>query len=382
MANVTSYETTRGKRFRVRFRKPDGTQTDKRGFTRKRDAEAWAAEHVTVAKASGTYIDVRDGNRRVSELWEAWIGKKRVSVKPSYEDDLVGAWRKYVAPHWANVPVSRVTRRGVQRWVAEISDGTACGGVAKSPSVVLRAHGVLAGILDDAVADRLIPSNPARGVELPRKPRRTEHTYLDAAQLYALAGECGRYRPLILTLGLTGLRWGEAIGLRVGDVDMRRHRINVSRSATQVGRSIVLGTPKTSELRSVVFPDALEGELPIKGREPEEILFFNENTEDGYMRQVESPKARGNWFSNACDRAGIPRMTVHDLRHTAASLMVRSGANVKAVQRQLGHSSAAMTLDVYADLFDDDLDALGEAMGELLLKNVGKMWAKHGRLVA
>ena len=67
---------------------------------------------------------------------------------------------------------------------------------------------------------------------------------------------------------------------------------------------------------------------------------------------------------------------IHDLRHTAASLMVRSGANVKAVQRQLGHASEAMTLDVYANLFDDDLDALSAAMPDLLLReNVGKMWA-------
>ena len=69
-------------------------------------------------------------------------------------------------------------------------------------------------------------------------------------------------------------------------------------------------------------------------------------------------------------------MTVHDLRHTAASLMVKAGANVKAVQRQLGHASAAMTLDVYADLFDDDLDAVGEAVNAMLLENVGKMWAR------
>lgn len=85
------------------------------------------------------------------------------------------------------------------------------------------------------------------------------------------------------------------------------------------------------------------------------------------------------WLSVGLRRAGIPgHLTIHDLRHTAASLMVRAGANVKAVQRQLGHKSAAMTLDVYADLFDDDLDELSERMGEMLAReNVGKMWAKN-----
>ena len=70
-------------------------------------------------------------------------------------------------------------------------------------------------------------------------------------------------------------------------------------------------------------------------------------------------------------------MTVHDLRHTAASLMVRSGANVKAVQRQLGHASAAMTLDVYSDLFDDDLTEVGERLDSMLSScDVGTMWAR------
>ena len=60
----------------------------------------------------------------------------------------------------------------------------------------------------------------------------------------------------------------------------------------------------------------------------------------------------------------FPRVTAHDLRHTAASLAVSAGANVKAVQKMLGHKSAAMTLDVYADLFDDDLDAVAERLEE------------------
>lgn len=71
----------------------------------------------------------------------------------------------------------------------------------------------------------------------------------------------------------------------------------------------------------------------------------------------------------------FPRVTAHALRHTAASLAIRAGANVKVVQRMLGHSSAAMTLDVYADLFDDDLTGVADRLDE----TVGKMWAKHSR---
>jgi integrase len=68
----------------------------------------------------------------------------------------------------------------------------------------------------------------------------------------------------------------------------------------------------------------------------------------------------------------FPRITAHDLRHTAASLAVSAGANVKVIQRMLGHASAAMTLDVYADLFDDDFTAVADRLSE----SVGKMWAR------
>lgn len=73
--------------------------------------------------------------------------------------------------------------------------------------------------------------------------------------------------------------------------------------------------------------------------------------------------------------AAFPTVTVHDLRHTAVSLAISAGANVKAVQRMLGHASAAMTLDVYADLFDDDLDHVAGRLDEAASKGVAKMWS-------
>jgi integrase len=88
----------------------------------------------------------------------------------------------------------------------------------------------------------------------------------------------------------------------------------------------------------------------------------------GYL----NPPGGHSWLDYAVQRCRaaddtFPRVTAHDLRHTAASLAVSSGANVKGVQKMLGHASAAMTLDVYADLFDSDLEAVAQ--------NVGKMWA-------
>ncbi|MCH9277238.1 site-specific integrase [Bifidobacterium amazonense] len=386
MTNVTKYQTAGGVRYRVRYRKPDGTQTDKRGFKRKVDAENWAAKNITVAKAEGTYIDPRRGKATVGELAEAWLAKKRLATKPSYYDDLEGAWNKWVQPTWGSVPVAAVTREAAQQWVASISAGVRSDETGewveapKSASVVLRAHGVLAGILDDAVADRRIPANPVRGIELPRKTK-SKHTYLTGRQLAALADACDTplRRTLVLTLGLTGLRWGECVGLTIADIDFTARRIDVNKSATQINRHIVVGTPKTYEIRRVMYPIELEPLLRAicRGRGGDELVFADPTTKDGYVHQPHSPKSDDrSWYAKASIQAKVPRLTCHDLRHTAASLMVKAGANVKAVQHQLGHASAAMTLDVYADLFDDDLDELASRMSALLVsQNVGKMWA-------
>jgi integrase len=96
--------------------------------------------------------------------------------------------------------------------------------------------------------------------------------------------------------------------------------------------------------------------------------------------RVDAQKRHGGrygWFNKAVEASGLPRTTPHDLRHTAASLAVSAGANVKAIQKMLGHASAAMTLDIYADLFDDDLEAVAVALDHARLReSVGKMWAR------
>lgn len=354
----------------VRYRKPDGRQTMKRGFRRKMDAEQWAAENVISAKARGEYIEPSAGNVKVGELATAWMDKKRLAVKPSYMRTLDITWRVHVAPRWAGVAVAAVTREDVQRWVSDMAEG-------KSASVVLRAHGILAGILDDAVTDRRMHGNVARHVELPRKPKRKEErNYLTAGQLYALADGAKWRHDLVLTLGLCGMRWGELVPLRVRDVDLKRRRIRISVSAPVVDGVPVPGDTKTHEARTVMFPTALDGVMRAhcEGRDGDALLFEAPGKPGEMIRENGWASSRDDgWLRVAMRRAGIPgRMTIHDLRHTAASLMVASGANIKAVQRQLGHASAAMTLDVYSDLFDDDLDALADRMGTLIQEKVFK----------
>ncbi len=164
-------------------------------------------------------------------------------------------------------------------------------------------------------------------------------------------------------LAYTGLRWGEMAALRVGDFDMLRRRVNVSRSVTEFN-GLVWSTPKTHERRSVPFPAALATELSelMVGKGRDDLVFVTPR--GGVLRVSNYRKRFFRAAVNTCQAAdsSFPTLTPHDLRHTAASLAVSAGANVKAVQRMLGHANASMTLDVYADLFDDYLDGVAVSL--------------------
>jgi integrase len=141
----------------------------------------------------------------------------------------------------------------------------------------------------------------------------------------------------------------------------------------KVSTQIVVGTPKTHETSSVPLPrfllQGLAQQVAGKGRDQ---LVLSDG--DAHLAR---PHARNGWFMRAVGEAQsidptFPRVTIHDLRHTAASLAVSAGADVKAVQRMLGHASAAMTLDTSADLFDDDLDAVSDRLDEVRTRRVSE----------
>jgi len=167
----------------------------------------------------------------------------------------------------------------------------------------------------------------------------------------------------IRLLALTGLRFGELAALRVGRIDLSRRRLTISESVTEVGGRLVFSSPKTHQTRTVPVPSSVIPALAAAcdGRAADELLLTSPRG---------GPVRINNWrrrvFDPACERAGITGVTPRDMRHTAASLAVSAGANVKPVQRMLGHASAAMTLDVYAPLFDADLDAVADGLDLLV----------------
>ncbi len=361
-----------GVRYRVRYRDPSRKSRERGGFRRRRDAEEYLAG-VTVAQVKGDYVDPMDSRALIADLGATWLTSQQ-HLKPSTWRTQETSWRVHVLPKWGKRRVGEIRHSEVAAWVASFS----LGDEPKSATVVIRAFGVLAAILDVAVKDRRINVNPARGVKLPRK-RPKRRAYLTAAQVDLLAEHSGDNSTLVLTLAYTGLRWGEAIALRVSSVDALRRRLLVEENAVTVGGSVHVGTPKTHERRSVPYPKFLSELLAreCEGKRRDQLVF---GSGLGYLAK---PQTNSGWLRRALAAARaadehFPHVSIHDLRHTAASLAISAGATPKAVQRMLGHASAAMTLDTYADLFEDDADAVADALDAARSRaSVGDSWGKR-----
>lgn len=363
--SITAYATSTGTKYRVRYRKPNGAQTDKRGFATKRDAKLFLAT-VDVNKAKGQYVDPTEGRQVVRTFGERWKSGHLATLKPSSRATMETAWRVHVEPAWGDRQVASIRPSEVSAWVGKLISGDP-DKKGLAAQTVRRAVFVLSLVLDYAVNDGTIASNPARGHRLPAKKRKPT-VYLTHRQVELLAVSSSN-PEMIRFLAYTGLRWGEASGLQVRHLDLKKARMRIESNAVKVKKKVEFGTPKTGETRTVAIPPFLQLALrrAVKGR-PESAFVFGTD-----LDPIPRPHAEYSWFPRAVAAAmtadpTFPRVTPHDLRHTAASLAVSSGANVKAVQRMLGHTSAAMTLDVYADLFDDDLDGVAVSLSDARAK--------------
>jgi len=374
MGSVEPYATAAGRRYRVRYRTPDRKSREKAGFKVKRDAELYLAS-VEVKKATGEFIDVSAGKVTVRTLGAVWLASQ-THLKPSALRVIETAWRVHVEPAWGDKAISELRHTEIQSWLSRMTTG----GPRKplSGAVVIRNYGVLAAILDNAVKDRLLPSNPARGVTLPRKAKKVRR-YLTHEEVWKVATAAGEYSTLVLLLAYTGLRWGEVTALRVKHLDALRRRLTVAENAVALGSVIHVGTPKSHEARVVPYPQFLSEPIArLAEGKTRDMLILGDGV--NHLKRPKTSSGQTSWFIRALAEAGVEPLTVHDLRHTAASLAISAGANVKALQRMLGHASAAMTLDTYADLFSDDLDAVSDALDTAVQRAVvGDRWGRAAR---
>ncbi len=348
--SVQRYLTSTGQvRYRARI-KSGGREIARKTFVRRADAVAWEQEQARHLRHSDWH-DPRRGRVRLALVADDWLSSRSSMKRRTLETDR-GIWRRYIAPRFAGRQVASITTSEIAAWVGSLIDD------GLSRSTATRALATVRSLFAYAVDDRRIARNPAASVRRPTGGRsRREGLTLTADELFRLKDAChGRYGDLVVVLGMEGIRWGELAGLQVGD------RITKPGPGLRLRRSVLssggggqqyVDTLKNSGTRTVPLVDAV---IPIidewsRGKKADDWIF---------AAPKGGPLHEGNWqrairWRDATTAIGHPRLRVHDLRHTAASLWLGAGADPKVVQRILGHASAAMTMDLYGHLIDRNL---------------------------
>lgn len=337
-------------RVQVKFR---GVVVGDRTFKLKGDAVRWETEQKRLLM-SGEFVSPTAGRMTVRELADLYRESRRgqVSVRAWESDE--SALRVHIVPEFGRLPISSVAGVQVERFLTDLA-------VSRSVRTAARVRTTLRGLFRYAMRTRRIRVSPAEDVALPRPDsvggRVVEVVPFTVELLLSVVEEqrrfAGRYADLTLVLGLTGLRLGELRGLRVRDVvSVPYPGLVVKRSLPQSGRTgavIERTTTKSGRSRLVPLSDLVRPvvESWAERREPDALLF--PASEGGYLH-AQNWRRAVRWSTTGLGRRP------HDLRHTAASLWIAVGVDIKTVSTWLGHSSAKLTLDTYGHLMGTDAD--------------------------
>jgi integrase len=389
----------RGKSWVVYFR-VDGRQLW-RSFKTREEAELYLA-NAQVKRASGEFrLPLKI---RFADFAQEWLETyARVNVRPKTFEGYESSLRVHLVPEFGQLYLTEITRKGIDGFVAdwatagpryaerlrrarqteqeraraERRDSRAVR-LGHSPKTIGNALVPLREMLGHAVEWGYLSANPAERVRRPRVERNhDEMQALDANQVrHLLAKAPPEAKTLLLCAITTGMRRGELLGLKWGDVDWAGRRIWVRRSVGPDGR---FQQPKTrGSVRAIAMTPTLVAMLrphrmasSFKGED--DLIFPSEHGTPLDGRNM----VRRN-FEPALRRAGLPRIRFHDLRHTFASLLIAQGEHPKLISEQLGHASVQITLDRYGHLMDQSYgDASDRLEAALFAKSATDTSAGH-----
>jgi integrase len=310
----------------------------------------------------------------VGQFLERWLEDSvKPSVRPLTHEQYRQHVKLYLAPLLGHHRLDKLVPQHVRAFLKrKLEDGLA-------PRTVQLALVILRKALSQAVNDGMIGRNAAKLVDGPRVERfegRTLSPEQARAFLDAVVGE--RLEALYTAALVIGLRMGEALGLRWRDIDLERRTLTVNRILERIGRgngsTLQFVEPKTSRSRrTVTLPEVAAKALRAhRVRQLEERLAEGSRWRDHELVFPTTigtplePHSLHDDFKRILVKAGLPEIRFHDLRHSAASLMLAQGIPLRSIQEILGHSSIALTANLYAHVGEQLKREVADAMDAIL----------------
>lgn len=329
------------------------------GYRTKAECEAALAETL-LAYGQGTHVEPSKMTL-ADYLRREWLPLQLAARKPSTYRGYHDICENRLIPHLGDVRLSELTSGDVVRAynVLRASGGrrgNTPGGLSERS--LKHTHSVLHSALEHACETKMLGHNPA--ARLPRDtrpaPKAAEMKVwgADELQRFLASVEGDRLHSLFTVAATTGMRRGELVGLRWKDVELDKGRLAVRRGRVAAGYVVHEGDTKTGRSRLIALdPETVAVLRRHRAGQLEDRLAWGEAwTDSGLVFTREDgngyhPQAVSEAFDRRVARSGVARIRFHDLRHTCASLLLLSGAPSKVVQERLGHSSIAVTLDLY-----------------------------------
>lgn len=360
---------------------PDGMRKQKTrgGFKTRRDAEHAFAEFRDEVRR-GTFVE--PSKLTLSRfLDEEWFPGIRASVRPTTWEHYNRSFRNYIRPSLGRSLLPNVTPARLNAFYADLLESGRCNGDAStpglSPKTVKHVHTMLHKALEDAVRWGHLARNPV-SLATPPKPRTPEMKVWTPEQLRAFVyhARTDRLFAAWLLLVITGMRRGEVLGLAWDHVDLSRGRLSVVRNLTVVRyEHVEFSEPKTAKGRRSI---ALDGTTVAalkehRKRQQEEQLAAGalwQNSGLVFCRENGAPlhpQTLTRSFQLLGRDAGLPRIRLHDLRHSYATAALSAGIPAKVVSERLGHASIAITLDTYSHVNPAMQEEAADTVARLIL---------------
>lgn len=316
---------------------------------------------------------VKAGEYTVGQWLDVWFEYyAKIKVRPSSHKTYEGYIKNHIKPNIGNIPLTKLTTLDLQRMyqklltegrVERIESQNRPKGL--SPKTVRNLNQIISSAMKLAMDQRLISKNPADGCALPKVEHKEMQT-LPVEQLNAFlmeAKKTGTFEMYYIDLA-TGLRRGELLGLKWQDVDLDNGIIHVRRQVGRINGKVQEAPLKTKNAyRNIsIGADAVD----ILRQKKEKDGNFSEYVFPSPTGGPMSPDSVLHMLHRVLERAGLPEIRFHDLRHTFATLALQNGVDIKTVSGMLGHFSAGFTLDTYAHVTTAAQRQAADTMGDVL----------------
>ena len=315
-------------------------------------------------------VDLLAAQITVEKFMDEFLQAHTVSVRPSTIIQYRQIFNQHINPFIGHMKLKDLRPDQVQSlYNKKLKSGC-------SNQTVLLIHSVLHRALNHALRMGLVGRNAADAVSKPRQYRKEMHTLDDnQVRTLLLASEESRYSMLFYMAVTTGLRQGELFGLKWSDLDWKSRKLRVQRQIKRIaGQGAVFTEPKTKAGRRqvVLSPAAIERLCKHYQRQQLERQFAGDKWQEMdliFPSSIGTPMDTHNMrkeFKEILANAGLPDIRFHDLRHTAATLMLQQNVHPKVVQERLGHSDISLTLNTYSHVLPGMQEEADEKLDELL----------------